>query len=666
MGTVSRRIGIPLLAAVLLAAPRAGAVTPPGHGAPHPSAAPAVTGAAAAAPAGEQVQLLLHVLDYVAVDYPGAVKDGQVASRGEYDEQVEFVAQARGLIGRLQARPERAALAADADRLVAAVDAKRPGDEVAELATRLRWAIVRAYDVEIAPRRAPDLAHGAALFTSQCAPCHGAEGRGDGPAGRGLDPPPINFHDAERMTKRSVYGLYSTITLGVSGTAMASFRALSDADRWALAFHVANLGADQAALRRGEALAQKGGDRATFPDLASIATRSARDIESAHGPEATALLMYLRRHPDRLVPTGGGAIARSAERLRDSVAAYREGRARHAQDLATSSYLDGFEPVEASLDVVDPGLRAEVEAAMTRYRALLRAGAPAGEVEVEAAKLERLLARAQDRLDSASLSPGATFLSALVIVLREGLEAILVVAAIYALVARAGRREAVAYVHGGWVLALAAGGLTWLVASYVVAVSGATREVTEGVSALAAAAILLYVGFWMHGKSQAHQWQAYLDRRLSVALAGRARWALAAVSFLAVYREAFETVLFYEALAAQAGPGGRAALFGGLGAGAAALLVLGSLVVRGSLRLPLGQFFTASAALLGLLAVVLAGKGIAALQEAGWVPVHEVRVPSLPALGLYPTLQSLVLQAALVLLIAAGVVYLRRAPRRPS
>ena len=114
--------------------------------------------------------------------------------------------------------------------------------------------------------------------------------------------------------------------------------------------------------------------------------------------------------------------------------------------------------------------------------------------------------------------------------------------------------------------------------------SGATREVTEGLSALVAAAILLYVGFWMHGKSQARQWQAYLDRRLAGALAGRTLWALAFVSFLAVYREAFETVLFYEALAVQAGPGGGVPLLAGLAAAAGALLVLGWLIVRGSVR----------------------------------------------------------------------------------
>jgi high-affinity iron transporter len=287
-------------------------------------------------------------------------------------------------------------------------------------------------------------------------------------------------------------------------------------------------------------------------------------------------------------------------------------------------------------------------------------------VVAQAAVIEGLLDRARGLLDSTRLSASATFLSAFVILLREGLEAILVLAAIYALLVRAGRRDALAYLHGGWILALIAGGLTWLLASYVIAMSGATREVTEGVSALVAAAILLYVGFWMHGKSQSRQWQAYLDRRLEGALTGRTLWALAFVSFLAVYREAFETVLFYEALAVQAGPRGGVPLLAGLAAAAGALLLLGWLIVRGSVRLPFGLFFGASAALLALLSVILAGKGVAALQGAGWIAVHEVHFPSLPLLGLYPNLQSLLLQAALLVVIAGGFAYAHRTAERAS
>ncbi len=616
-------------------------------------------------PAAERPQVILHILDYVGVDYPEAVKDGRVADEGEYREQVEFVEQARALIGQLDKRTEQAALIADAERLVTLVQNKRPGAEVAALAGAMRWGIIKAYGVEVAPRRPPDLRHAAAVYAAQCAACHGADGRGDGPAAKGLEPPPANFHDRERMAQRSVYGLYSTITLGVSGTAMTAYRTLGDAERWALAFYVANLGSADGEAQRGAELWQAARTDA-FPDLASVVTRSPREIEAQHGRDAALVLAHLLRHPDLLARSGGAAIGKSAALLRESVAAYREGHGRRAQELAASSYLDGFETAEASLDALDRALRGDVEAQMIRYRALLRDGAPLADVEAQAATIEALLDRARDLLEAGTLPPSAVFASAFVILLREGLEAIVVIAALYALLVRAGRRDALAYLHGGWLLALIVGALTWVVASYVVAVSGATRELTEGVSALAAAGVLLYVGFWMHDKSHARRWQAYLDRRLAGALGGGTLWALGAVSFLAVYREAFETVLFYEALAVQAGPGGHRALVGGLAVAAIALAVLGRLIVQGGARLPLGLFFGASAVLLALLAVVLAGKGIAALQEAGFIPIHQVSFPSAPLLGVYPNLQGLLLQALLVVVIALTFAYPRLAARRSS
>jgi high-affinity iron transporter len=620
----------------------------------------------AAAQPAERAQTILHMLDYVAVDYPEFVRDGKVLDQSEYDEQLEFVTQARALLGQLAERPERSELLARADRLVALVKDKRSGAEVADLANELRWAIIKAYGVEVAPKRPPDLRQAAALYAAQCAACHGATGLGDGPAGHGLDPKPSNFHDQDRMAQRSVYGLYSTITLGVNGTGMASFRGLGEEQRWALAFYVASLGRPAADVRRGAGLWQAGQGKEAFTNLASIVTRSAREVEAQHGADAAALLGYLRTRPDVFAAGGNAALATSLRLLRESVDAYRQGRARQAQDLAVSSYLEGFELVEASLDALDRGLRTAVEAEMIRYRSLLREGAPFPQVEAQAANVEGLLAQARDLLDAGSLPASATFLSAFVILVREGLEAILIVAAIIALLVKANRRDALPWVHGGWIAALLLGALTWVVASYVVRISGATREVTEGITALIAAAILLYVGFWMHGKSHARQWQAYLARSLQGALSGRTMGALTLVSFLAVYREVFETVLFYQALALQAGPDGHVPLLGGLLAGAIVLAVLSWGIVRGIVRLPLGVFFGASSVLIALLAVVLAGKGIAALQEAGWLPIHAVNFPSLPVIGLYPNLQGLLLQAALVLVIVVGFAYTQRVARRAS
>lgn len=634
-------------------------------------ALPAVLGPAPGAaqsptpPAGETdpAPMVLHILDYVAVDYPGAVKDGRVLDDGEYKEQVEFVAQARALLARLASRPERAALEAQAERLIALVRDKRPGAEVATLAGELRWALIAAYRIEVAPKRPPDLRRGAALYAERCALCHGATGHGDGPAGTRLDPKPSDFHDTERMAQRSLYGLYSTITLGVEGTAMVGFRALSEDERWALAFHVAALGTPEAERQRGMALWNAGQGRTAFPDLASIATRSPREVEARHGADARALLAFLRAQPDALGAKGNAALASSQRLLRDSVEAYREGRAREAHDLAVSSYLDGFELAEPSLDAVDRGLRMEVEAEMLRFRGLVKDGAPLAAVESQARTLEGLLARARDVLEVGGLPAGAVFASAFIILLREGLEAILVLAALIALLVKANRRDALPWVHAGWILALLLGGLTWWVASTVVRISGATREMTEGVTALVAAAVLLYVGFWMHGKSRASRWHAFLESRLAGALSARTMRALGFVSFLAVYREVFETVLFYEALAAEAGPGSTLMLLGGLAAAAATLVVLSWLIVRGSLRMPLGLFFGVSSVLIGLLAIAFAGKGIAALQEAGSLPTHTVNIPAVPLIGLYPSAEGLVVQVILLVVVMVGFAWTSRSVR---
>jgi high-affinity iron transporter len=171
------------------------------------------------------------------------------------------------------------------------------------------------------------------------------------------------------------------------------------------------------------------------------------------------------------------------------------------------------------------------------------------------------------------------------------------------------------------------------------------------------------VGFWMHDKSHARRWQAYVQDRLRGALGRGTTWGLAAVSFLAVYREVFETVLFYQALWLQTAPGGQHALAAGLGTAAVALAILSWLIVRGGLRLPLGVFFGATSMVLAGLAVVLAGKGIAALQEAAVLAPHPIPAPRVPLIGLYPDLFGVMLQVALAVVVVAGFAWRSRVLR---
>src|SRR5919108_138842 len=528
--------------------------------------------AGAQAPAAP-AHIIVHMLDYVAVDYPEFVQDGVVLDQAEYDEQLEFAEHVRTMLDQLPTQPDKASLIHLADELINGIQGKRSGSEVATLAQQLRWSIIRTYDIEVAPKRPPDLRSAAALYQAQCAACHGPEGHGDGPAGAVLDPSPRDFHDHHRMDQRSVYSLYSTITLGVEGTGMSGFQLLSEDERWVLAFYVSNLASPEAELQRGAVLWQSGIGRSWFPDLASLVTQTANDVRTAHGDDAGLVSAYLRQHPEAVVSSHESPLARSARLLRDSLEVYRRGQVQAAQELAVSAYLDGFELVEASLDTVDSPLRMTIEAEMLGYRALLTKRADVAPVTTAAEHIQALLSDAQQKLAVARLPTSATFLSAFVILLREGLEAILVLAAIFALLIKGERRDALPYVHAGWIAALALGGLTWLVASYVVAISGSTREMTEGVTALTAAAVLLYVGFWMHGKAYAERWRSFLRAQLQEALSARTMRALALASFLAVYRHVFETMLFYEALWMQVAPA-YVPVLGGFVSAAVALVVM--------------------------------------------------------------------------------------------
>jgi len=596
-----------------------------------------------------------QLLDYMAVDYAGAVAGGKVTNADEYKEMQEFSQTAERLLGELPDRPAKGALVQKAGQLKAAVENKAGESEVAALARDLASSLLGAYPVPVAPRKVPDLQRGSALYQAQCASCHGAEGRGDGPLAAKLDPAPIAFTDRERARERSLFSLHQSITRGVEGTSMPSFAALSDEERWALAFFISSMAFEKGELEAGKALwASDKSMHALVPNLDALTQLSESTLEKTPAAKnAGAVLGYLRAHPDAVVAAPGGSLVLAKSRLQESLAALEKGDVPSSTRLALSSYLDGFEPVEPALAIKDKALLARVEQLMGNYRAAVSKGDAAGARTIEA-QLQEALDSAQQKLEATNDDKFGVFIAALTILLREGLEALLVVVAMIAFLKKAERREVLPYVHAGWITALASGGLTWYAATYLIEVSGASRELTEGFSAIFAAVVLLAVGIWMHQKSLAGRWQAYIRDKLSSALGKRSAFMLFCLVFVTVYREVFETVLFYAALWSE---GVGSYLLAGLGVGIVILAVIAFVMLRTSARLPIGQFFAVSSALIAVLAVVLMGKGVAALQEAGMLDVTPLDLPSVDLLGIYPSMQT-VLAQIVVLLVVAGSMFL--------
>jgi high-affinity iron transporter len=601
----------------------------------------------------EKVKQIWQLLDYVAVDYRKAVVKGQIASDDEFAEMQEFSQSVHQQLASLPVKTAQMGLVRQAETLRQLIAKKSSPDAVADRARKLSIALIDAYPVPMAPLTVPDTRRGPSLYQAHCASCHGAQGHGNGPLAASLHPPPVALTDHGRAYERSVFALQQIISNGIPGTAMPAFSQLSEDDRWIIAFFASGMSYEDAARESGKRMWETDQRaRNAVPSLGALAQSQESEL-ALRMPEVAAhsLLAYLRSHPEALAASSSDSLALAKARLADSLRALEQGDIENATRMALSAYLDGFEIVEPALAAKNKELLGELEQTMGAYRAAV------GKAQLnEARRLEKhllvLLIEAQASLNGSTNDPLSTFLGAFTILLREGLEALLVIVAISAFLKRAKRTEALPYVHAGWMTALAAGAATWAVATYLVDLTGASREMTEGFSAIFAAVVLLVIGIWMHQKSMAGRWQAYLQRKLAGSLNRRSAAMLFVLSFATVYREVFETVLFYAALWTG---GNGMYMLAGLGSGVAVLTGIAILLTRTSMRLPIGKFFMMSSALMGILAIVLAGKGIAALQKAGLLGITPIAIPRIEILGIYPSAQPVFAQCALLIIIATSV-----------
>ena len=599
------------------------------------------------------VRTTWRLLDYIAVDYASAVSDGRVADEFEYREMVEFSDVVARQVAAFPDTKDNQALIRRSDQLRALIANKEPAERVGRFARALAASLLTAYPVPLAPSQAPDLVRARTLFAQNCASCHGAAGSAPPAAMQALDPPPIDFTDIDRARQRSAFGLYQVITQGLEGTSMASFASLSDEDRWALAFHAGSIAFEDVA--KGERIwREDDGIRQLVPDLETLAALTPESLAEQIGEDrALAVMAYLRANPDAVGQANdAGSLAFVRDMLDRSLSAYQAGDREEARELALSAYLDGFEPLEALLATRDGGLMREVEQALGQFRAGIESGADPSELQQLRARIDSLLASAEGALAPEAASEISTFLGAFTILLREGIEALLVVIAMIAFVKKSQRSEVLPYVHGGWIAALLAGVATWVVATYFVSISGASREMTEGIGALLAAVILVSVGIWMHGKSQAEEWRRYIQEKMGKALSRGSAWFLFGLAFVVVYREAFETILFYAALW---NPQSSGIILAGALSAVALLALIAWAMLRYSRKLPITQFFRYSAILIAILAVILAGKGVGAFQEAGVLTATFIAgLPRLAELGFFPTVETIVAQLLTLLALIVG------------
>jgi high-affinity iron transporter len=586
-----------------------------------------------------------------AQEYRLGVDGGRIVARAEVEEARLFLSEARRSAAALPAGT-RDSVARELDRLLQLVATTGSPDLVDAGVREMTTGLAARFGVSLEeiPARAPSVARGKEIYERQCASCHGATGLGDGPAAARLDPVPASLADRAALRGATPLDFFRRVTIGVAGTSMPAFEnTLSLEDRWAVAAYTT-------LLRLPRPAGQVPAELSDFSRTGRMSDAELATALAATGDTSAARIAAVRRAGPESIAVGP-VFARVRAQADSAVALAAAGRAEAAGAAALDAYIT-FEQIERTLRAKKPELAASVEASFAALRTSAGGGAPPTVLAAARTSLASELERAERALGE-TLSPANLFLQSFIILVREGLEAILVVGALMAFLAKTGAAHRKRDIHLGVAGAVALSLLTAVALETVFRLTPAHQEALEGATMVLAVVVLFYVSYWLLSKMEVAKWNRFVRSKVQDALTSGSAFALASVAFLAVYREGFETVLFYKALFVAGGSGASvAAIVGGMVAGGVVMAAIYVAINRFGVRLPLKPLFAVTSAFLYYMAFVFAGKGIAELQEGGLVPTTVLPwAPRVPALGIYPTVESLAVQGLLIVLLIAALLW---------
>ncbi|WP_462102048.1 FTR1 family iron permease [Campylobacter concisus] len=356
------------------------------------------------------------------------------------------------------------------------------------------------------------------------------------------------------------------------------------------------------------------------------------------------------------------------DKIQAAITLYKNGDVKKAMGDIQDIYFDEFEGsgMENKVGAIDVNLKTAIEATFGNLVALMKSGADEKTLEESASKMSSQLAAALEKTNGSS-SPWTLFIWALTIILREGFEALIIVAAVVAYLVKTGNAKAmgkVVYSSVG-VAVILSFVMAWIMNVIFGEAAGQKRELMEGITMLVAVGLLFYVGFWLLSNAGAKKWNDYIKSHVSESISSGSSTALWWTVFLAVFREGAETVLFYQALIFDAkDSAGYSMIAAGFVVGLIVLLIVYFLFKIFAVKIPIKPFFIFTSAIIFYMSIVFVGKGVGELVEGKIFIPTIIKGLSFPDwmrdwLGLMPYYESLVPQIIMVLALVIGIVIMK-------
>lgn len=587
-------------------------------------------------------RFVIHLLDYLAHDYGGAVEHGKIVSQSEYEEQKEFAAKILDIGSSLTLIKNDSKIFKKITTLKSMIESRAEATDVALTARDIQKDLIVLTKITLSPSHQPSLTNGKILFSQNCISCHGQDGMGDGYEGKNLDPKPANFHNSERMSAISAFHVYNTVRLGVPGTGMVAWNNFSDKEIWDLSFYIMSL--RHAQMASNAATSKINFDYLGLLEAATLSDTEIKEKITEKDDEKKNIALALFRNKNDNT-SSGQFISIAKSYLNQAFTAFSEKSPKSksmAKQFALQAYLEGIEPIEPMIKANDPSLVIKIETEMGKIRQIISSETnDIQKLQTQIDLTKVLLNETDEAIQSKELSFGVAFMGAFSIILREGFEAVLIILTLLSVIKAFGNKKAALYVHAGWSTALFLGFVAWFLSGSLMRMSGASRELLEAITSIFAVVVLLYFGFWLHRQTEISRWKNFIQEKVQGAVENKNLIGLFSIAFISVFREAFETVLFIRALWFQTNIEGKNAISLGLIAALLLIFSFSILALRYSKKIPVRELFKLSAMLTSILAFILAGKAAHSLQEAG-----ILNVTSLPlnlrfdAIGLYPSWQT--------------------------
>jgi len=358
-----------------------------------------------------------------------------------------------------------------------------------------------------------------------------------------------------------------------------------------------------------------------------------------------------------------GVVKNINEKIQASISAYLAKDITKAMGDAQDIYFDEFEGsgMENKIGAIDVALKTEIERNFGEIVALMKAGADEAKLQTVAKALRDNLEIALEKSANTG-SPESLLFFAFTIILREGFEALIIVAAVVAYLVKTGNQNRMGIVYSSLSVAVVLSFVMAWVMNLLFENAGQYREVMEGAVMLVAVSLLFYVGFWLLSNAGAKKWNEYIKTHVSESISAGSAKALWWTVFLAVFREGAETVLFYQALFFEAkNAEGYGAIGAGFAAGLIILLIVFFVFKKFSIKIPIKPFFLVTSAIIFYMSIVFVGKGLMEFVEGKiFVPTKIEGFPTIELLGIYPYYESLIPQAIMIVALIAGVIIMKK------